>query len=88
MKSILFFLSCFFILAVGCSPEDATAPSKQINGSLFVTVQDPSGKPVAEFGGPGGYIRGSFSGKIDKGGNGSGGPSPSDFSGTFSVKND
>lgn len=43
---------------------------------------------VTEYGDDGEYIRGDFSGKINVGGNGAGGPSPSDFNGSFSVKNE
>jgi hypothetical protein len=41
---------------------------------------------VTEYGPIGGYISGSFSGKINVGGNGSGGPGDSDYAGTFSVR--
>ena len=43
---------------------------------------------VTEYGPHGGYISGSFSGKINVGGNGSGGSGDSDFAGSFSVKNE
>ncbi|MBK9105555.1 MAG: carboxypeptidase regulatory-like domain-containing protein [Saprospiraceae bacterium] len=41
---------------------------------------------VTEYGPNGGYISGSFSGKINVGGNGSGGSGDSDFAGSFSVR--
>lgn len=42
---------------------------------------------VSEFGGAGQYVRGNFSGKINAGGNGIGGPGQSDFNGSFAVRN-
>ncbi|MEO6131308.1 MAG: carboxypeptidase-like regulatory domain-containing protein [Saprospiraceae bacterium] len=42
---------------------------------------------VTQYGLPGEYIRGNFSGKITAGGNGAGGSGDSDFNGSFSVKN-
>jgi hypothetical protein len=43
---------------------------------------------VSYFGGPGDFIKGSFTGRINAGGNGTGGPGYSDFAGTFSVRRD
>lgn len=43
---------------------------------------------VTEYGPEGEFIRGDFYGKINKGNNGAGGSAPSDFNGTFAVKND
>jgi len=42
---------------------------------------------VTEYSGQGGYVSGTFSGKINKGGNGSGGNGYSDFNGSFQVIN-
>jgi len=57
-------------------------PNGQIAYILNMTVD------VAEFGGAGQYVRGTFSGKINTGNNGAGGPGKSDFSGSFSVLNE
>ena len=43
---------------------------------------------VTEYGGSGQYIRGTFSGKINTGNNGAGGPGKSDFNGSFAVLNE
>lgn len=43
---------------------------------------------ITEFGPPGEFIRGDFNGKINKGSNGAGGSGPSDFNGTFALKNE
>jgi hypothetical protein len=43
---------------------------------------------ITEYGPQGEFIRGDFSGKLNKGGNGTGGSAPSDFNGTFALKND
>jgi hypothetical protein len=43
---------------------------------------------VTEFGPEGEFVRGDFNGRITVGGNGAGGPGPSDFNGSFAVKND
>lgn len=43
---------------------------------------------VTEFGPEGEFIRGDFFGKINKGSNGAGGSGPSDFNGSFAVKNE
>lgn len=41
---------------------------------------------ITEFGAVGGYVRGTMVGKINKGGNGTGGSGPSDFNGEFVVR--
>jgi len=48
MKTKTFFLSLLSVLYFGCSSDDSSAPSKEIHGSLFVTVKEPDGKPVKE----------------------------------------
>lgn len=57
-------------------------PSGQTGYVVNMTVN------VTEYGAVGEYIKGDFSGKISTGGNGSGGPTPSDFNGTFAVRNE
>lgn len=43
---------------------------------------------VTEYGPQGEFIRGDFNGKINKGSNGAGGSAPSDFNGSFALKNE
>lgn len=46
-KTILLLPILILFIYLGCSPEDSFVPSKEIDTSLFVTVKDPAGKPVA-----------------------------------------
>ncbi len=43
---------------------------------------------VTEYGPQGEFIRGDFNGRINKGSNGAGGSAPSDFNGSFALKNE
>jgi hypothetical protein len=64
------------------SGNQINLPNGQVGYVLKMDVN------VTEYGGVGQYIRGNFSGKINVGGNGSGGSGDSDFNGSFSVKNE
>ncbi len=46
MKPKIIFLLLATLIYFGCSNEDASLPSKEIKGSLFVKVNDPNGLPV------------------------------------------
>ena len=63
------------------SGNQINLPNGQVGYVLNMAVN------VTEYGGVGQYIRGNFTGRINVGGNGSGGSGDSDFSGSFSVKN-
>ena len=65
------------------------APGNQINlqNGQIAYITDMTVN-VTEFGPPGEFIRGDFYGKLNKGSNGAGGNAPSDFNGSFALKNE